>query len=176
MNAGLRRRIRAAVAPRVVLTLSELAGPGRELAEAVRPLRGSGARIALTDLGADLGGLSRLVEVWPEFARIDRALTDRVEHDPTKHAVVAAVVGWAEKAGAAVNADGVRSAAQLDDLAGLGVHLVQGDLVGEERHLADLRSAGPRALAALVRASDPVRAGPSTTARGPALVAEGGAR
>ena len=136
------RAIRDAFAPRLVLTISDLAVPRGTLATALEPLRERGVRFCLSDVGAGLEGLEHVPALWPEFVRLDRAITDGVDRDATRHAVVAAVAGWAAKAGASVIAEGVTSREQLDELGRLGVRLAQGDAIGPSRHLADLTSHG----------------------------------
>ena len=136
------RAIREAWAGRVVLALSELSAPGADIGAALEPIRARGVRIALADVGAGLGGLEHLVALWPEFVRLDRGITDDIHLDGTRHAVVAAVTGWATKGGAEVIAEGVTSLSQLDELTGLGVRLAQGDRLGLPRHLADLTDRG----------------------------------
>ena len=136
------RAIRDAFAPRLVLTISDLAVPRGTLATALEPLRERGVRFCLSDVGAGLEGLEHVPALWPEFVRLDRAITDGVHRDATRHAVVAAAAGWATKAGSSVIAEGVTSSEQLDELGRLGVRLAQGDAIGPSRHLADLTAHG----------------------------------
>jgi EAL domain-containing protein (putative c-di-GMP-specific phosphodiesterase class I)/CheY-like chemotaxis protein len=133
----LRRVISAARAPRVVLAVSELAYPGADLADALAPLRDRGARLALRDIGTDVEGLARLAALAPEFVRLDRGLTDEIERDGLKHALVAAVIAWAGDHKADVIAGHVSGRAQAEELQALGVRLAQEE-VGPPLHLADL--------------------------------------
>jgi DNA-binding NarL/FixJ family response regulator len=137
-----RRAVRDAFAHRLVLTISDLSAPRGTLATALEPLRERGVRFCLSDVGAGLAGLEHVPALWPEFVRLDRAITDDVHRDPTRHAVVAAAAGWAAKAGAAVIAEGVASIEQIDELGRLGVGLAQGDAVSPPWHLADLTAHG----------------------------------
>ena len=136
--ARFQRTIDDDSAARVVLALSDLSDLNVELASSLEPWRARGVRLTLSDVGAGMDGLEHLVCLWPEFVRLDPGLTEGIQHDAARHAVVAAAVGWATKGGAVVIAENVTSSAQLDVLAGLGVRLVQGDLVGRTRHLSDL--------------------------------------
>ncbi|HET9672524.1 MAG TPA: EAL domain-containing protein, partial [Actinomycetota bacterium] len=106
------------------------------------PLRQRGVRLCLSDVGAGRAGLDHVPALWPEFVRLDRAITDDVHLDLTRHAVVAAAAGWAAKAGAAVIAESVGSIEQLDELGRLGVGLAQGDVLSPPWHLADLTAHG----------------------------------
>jgi EAL domain-containing protein (putative c-di-GMP-specific phosphodiesterase class I)/CheY-like chemotaxis protein len=125
-------------AGRVVLTLSELAPPEPGFEDALVPLRNRGVRLCLADVGSELGTLDRLVRSHPEFVRIDPALTADVDRDPSRHAVVAAVVAWANQVGAAAVAEHVSSDEQMRELVRLGVRYVQGDHLGPLRHLSEL--------------------------------------
>jgi EAL domain-containing protein (putative c-di-GMP-specific phosphodiesterase class I) len=133
----LRRVISAARAPRLVLMVSELALPSADTASALAPLRARGARLSLRDVGGDVGGIGRIAALEPEFIRLDRGLTDGIDRDALKHALVAAVVGWAGDHGAAVVAGHVSRRAQAEELQALGVRLVQEE-IGPSLHLADL--------------------------------------
>jgi EAL domain-containing protein (putative c-di-GMP-specific phosphodiesterase class I) len=94
-------------------------------------------RLALRDVGTDVAGLEHLAALAPEFVRLDRGLTDGIDRDPLKHALVAAVVAWAGVHGAAVVAGHVSERAQAEELQALGVRLVQEE-IGPPLHLADL--------------------------------------
>jgi EAL domain-containing protein (putative c-di-GMP-specific phosphodiesterase class I) len=141
-SSRFQRAIRETWAGRIVLTVSELAVIGADLAAVLEPLRTRGVRVSLADVGAGLAGLEQLVAFWPEFVRLDRGITDGIHLDGARHAVVAAAVGWATKGGAEVIAEGVTSLSQLDELGRLGVRLAQGDRLGLPRHLADLTARG----------------------------------
>jgi DNA-binding NarL/FixJ family response regulator len=132
-----RRSIRAAIGPRLVLGISELSHPDVGLLAALAPLRERGVRLELRDVGTNVAELEQLADLAPEFLRLDRGLTDGVETDPIRHAVVAGVVGWASTIDAAVIAAGVTSRIQAEELAALGVRLLQQE-ADPPLHLADL--------------------------------------
>jgi EAL domain-containing protein (putative c-di-GMP-specific phosphodiesterase class I)/CheY-like chemotaxis protein len=140
------RVVRDAWAPRLVLAISELSGPGASMATALEPLRQRGVRLTLADVGAGMGGLEHLAALWPEFVRVDPGITEGIHLDGARHAIVAAVVGWATKGGADVIAEGVTSFPQLEELGRLGVRLAQGDRLSPPRHLADLLAHGLASL------------------------------
>jgi DNA-binding NarL/FixJ family response regulator/EAL domain-containing protein (putative c-di-GMP-specific phosphodiesterase class I) len=136
--ARFQRAIPDRWASNVVLTVSVLAGPDLDLSAALEPLRARGVRVALSGVGTGMDGLEHLAGLWPEFVRLDPTLSEGVEHDETRHAIVAAVVGWSTMGGAAVVAEGVATHEQAEELGRLGVRLVQGDLVGTATHLGEL--------------------------------------
>jgi EAL domain-containing protein (putative c-di-GMP-specific phosphodiesterase class I) len=77
----------------------------------------------------------------PSFVRLDPAITSALGRSFPSHAVVAATVAFAQRAGARVIATEVASDRQLTELVGLGVDLVQGPIVGPRLHLSELREA-----------------------------------
>lgn len=101
-------------------------------------LRGAGVRIAVDDVGAGIASLHHVVMLAPEFLKIDRSLTEGVESDPARHAVVAALTSCASHLGATVVAEGVAATDQLKELIRLGVDLVQGFLLAEPGSLAEI--------------------------------------
>jgi DNA-binding NarL/FixJ family response regulator len=141
LEARFRSSIRSSVAPRLVLTISELSNPSADLGESIASLRERGVRLTLGDVGPNVAGLGHLATLAPEFVRLDRGLTDGVQRDPTRHAVVAAVAACAREAGASVVAEGVTDRSQAEELRSLGVQLAQEEL-GPPQHLSDLVTRG----------------------------------
>jgi DNA-binding NarL/FixJ family response regulator len=140
------RAIRDAWAPRLVLTISELSAPRARLSNALDVLRDRGVRLCLADVGAGMLGLDHAAALWPDFVRLDRVISDGVHLDDTRHAIAAAVAGWATKAGSTVIAEDVTSSEQLAELAKVGVRLAQGDSLSPARSLRELTSLGSAVL------------------------------
>jgi EAL domain-containing protein (putative c-di-GMP-specific phosphodiesterase class I) len=90
--------------------------------------RARGIRFALDDVGAGYAGLAALALLAPEFVKVDMALIRGCHLDPTKQAVIAALVQYARQAGAAVIAEGVETADESRAVCDLGVDLLQGFL------------------------------------------------
>lgn len=101
------------------------------LNDVLATLRSEGVRLAVADAGAGVASLGRVVMLAPDLLKIDRLLTDTVDRDETRHAVVAAVTACAAQLGARTIAEDVTSKSQLDELTRLGVDLVQGSLLAE---------------------------------------------
>jgi EAL domain-containing protein (putative c-di-GMP-specific phosphodiesterase class I)/CheY-like chemotaxis protein len=139
-STAFQQLIGRGAAGRVVLAFSELSPPPEGFESALLPLRERGVRVCLADVGSELASLDLLVRMRPEFVRIDRALTDDVDRDGSRHAVVAAVVAWADEVGAEAIAEHVSSEGQLRELERLGVRFAQGDHLGPVRHLSELRA------------------------------------
>jgi EAL domain-containing protein (putative c-di-GMP-specific phosphodiesterase class I) len=101
-----------------------------DLSQALVELRSLGFRIAVDDLGEGAAGLRRLVEVAPDFGKIDRFFIDGIDRDRKRRAVVRALVSAGEELGTRIIAEGVERAEELAVLRDLGVSLAQGYLFG----------------------------------------------
>ncbi|CAN5810391.1 hypothetical protein BH10ACT1_BH10ACT1_27540 [soil metagenome] len=94
------------------------------------PWLSSGARLAIDDAGAGYSSLQQVVELLPEFVKIDRSLIVDIHLDRNRQALVAALAGFAAEIGATLIAEGVESRAELRWLRDADVGLVQGFLLG----------------------------------------------
>jgi EAL domain-containing protein (putative c-di-GMP-specific phosphodiesterase class I)/ActR/RegA family two-component response regulator len=123
--------VRQAGPERIVLEVTEHAyvEDYAPLNDALAPLRADGMRLAVCDVGAGLSSLRHVAMLAPDFLTIDTALTDAVDEDGVRHAVVAALAARARQLGARTIAANVMSVRQLEELTGLGVGLFQGPLV-----------------------------------------------
>jgi EAL domain-containing protein (putative c-di-GMP-specific phosphodiesterase class I)/FixJ family two-component response regulator len=131
----LRELLLTGSASRIVLELTEQA-PVHDYAavnDALTTLRGAGVRLAVADVGGGVASLRHVAMLAPDFVTLDIALTDTVDADSTRHAIVAALTACASQLGARAVAANVRSFDQLEELVRLGVDLVQGPLVAELR-------------------------------------------
>jgi EAL domain-containing protein (putative c-di-GMP-specific phosphodiesterase class I) len=92
-------------------------------------LRAHGIRLAVDDAGAGYASLQHILALAPDMIKIDRSLISGVEADSVRGSMVAAVVMFALQSGAALVAEGVENAAELDALRILGVDHAQGYLI-----------------------------------------------
>lgn len=104
-----------------------------EMPRALAELRALGFGIAVDDLGEGTAGFRRLIEVAPDFAKIDRFFVHGIENDRSRRAVVAAVLGIGRDLGVSIIAEGVESEAERQVLEDMGVEWIQGYLVGRPR-------------------------------------------
>ncbi len=127
------RNLRRVLADRTdgrVLEITE-----HEKIEAYGPLReamlrlGPGIRLAVDDAGAGVANFNHLVELRPNFVKIDIGLVRGVNADPSRRAVVVALVHFAAEAGCQVIAEGIETEAERATVAELGVTLGQGFLL-----------------------------------------------
>lgn len=107
----------------------------RELVHDVGALRSGlrqwtsrGSRVALDDVGAGYAGLRQIVQLRPEFLKLDRALIQGIATDRTRQAMVGSLATFAREVGASIVAEGVEEEGDLRWLRECGVALGQGYL------------------------------------------------
>lgn len=127
----------------IEVTESALAHDDHHVRAVLTELAARGVRIALDDFGTGYNSLARLGTLPLHVLKIDKSLVDGATTDEGL-AVLRAVVGLAEAHGLEIVAEGVEQRAQLHALLGLGVDLVQGNLIGRPRvDLPERTSAAP---------------------------------
>jgi EAL domain-containing protein (putative c-di-GMP-specific phosphodiesterase class I) len=96
---------------------------------AVDRLRLLGASIALDDVGAGHVRRRLLVELRPDFYKIDRSLIHDCGRQPHARAMLDTLAELASKSGGRLVAQGVETASELETVAAAGVDLVQGPYI-----------------------------------------------
>lgn len=127
------------VARAIVLELTEVS-PIRDhgvVVERLQPLRGSGARLSIDDVGAGYAELGRVVLLEPDFLKLDRSLVEGVSEDPHRRALIGRLVSFADDVGIAVVAEGIERRPDLDEVCSLGVPFGQGFLLGRPGPIPD---------------------------------------
>lgn len=117
---------------RVVLEITEHAvvASYESVVAALRPLRAAGMRLAVDDAGAGVASLLHILELGPELIKMDISLTRGVDTSPARAALAFALVSFGRATGAAILAEGIETAAELDAVSRLGVRYGQGYLLG----------------------------------------------
>jgi len=117
---------------RVVLEITEhVSIPDYEvLAKRTEELRGLGVRLAVDDAGAGFASFRHILQLCPEYIKLDRTLIENISEDPARRALAAAVVLFAFEMGSAVVAEGVETVAELQTAQVLGIDAAQGFLLG----------------------------------------------
>jgi EAL domain-containing protein (putative c-di-GMP-specific phosphodiesterase class I)/DNA-binding response OmpR family regulator len=98
----------------------------RAATDALRPL----ARIAIDDAGAGYSSFRHIVELQPDFVKLDIGLVRSIEHDRARQALVAGMDYFALKTGCTLIAEGIETKAECDVLRSLAIELGQGYLLG----------------------------------------------
>lgn len=91
---------------------------------------GSDVRIAVDDAGAGFASFRHIVELRPDFVKLDIGLVRQIDQDDVRQALVAGIVYFARKSGCQLIAEGIETAGERDQLSSLGVDLGQGFLLG----------------------------------------------
>jgi diguanylate cyclase (GGDEF)-like protein len=97
-----------------------------------------GFSIALDDLGAGYSSLRLWSELRPDYVKIDRYFIDGIHLDPVKREFVESILKIARASRAQVIAEGIELQEELAVLAGMGIDLVQGYLLGRPQELPAL--------------------------------------
>jgi EAL domain-containing protein (putative c-di-GMP-specific phosphodiesterase class I) len=98
------------------------------VADEIKALRERGMRVALDDFGTGFASLTHLLTVPVDIIKIDKSFVERLVPGDAAVIVVEGVMGIANKLGLRVVAEGIETAAQLDQLLKFGCTLGQGYL------------------------------------------------
>ncbi|GAC1326970.1 MAG: hypothetical protein NVSMB17_00380 [Candidatus Dormibacteria bacterium] len=93
-------------------------------------LKACGAALAVDDAGAGFASLRHILELSPQFIKLDLSLTQRIEHDRAAFALAVALTSFAGAIDAMIIAEGIETESQLATLRGLGIELGQGYYLG----------------------------------------------
>jgi EAL domain-containing protein (putative c-di-GMP-specific phosphodiesterase class I) len=120
----------------VVLEITEHVeiGDYRQLVAALDLIRGH-ARLAVDDAGAGYAGLRHILELHPQFVKLDLSLVRNIDTDPARQAMVAGMAHFARDSGCELIAEGIETQQELNELIRLGVRLGQGYLLGKPRRV-----------------------------------------
>jgi EAL domain-containing protein (putative c-di-GMP-specific phosphodiesterase class I) len=110
----------------VEITEHELVTDDETFEATLGELRARGARIAIDDAGSAYAGLQNIVRVQPDIIKLDRSLIAGVRSRADKAALIDCFVGFAQRTGALVCAEGIESLDDLAVLADLDVSYGQG--------------------------------------------------
>lgn len=90
-----------------------------------------GFQFALDDTGAGYASLQSVIELEPDFIKVDRALITGLDMDPARQALLQALQGVAGGIGARIIAEGLDTLEELETLDRLGIPFGQGWLFGK---------------------------------------------
>lgn len=89
-----------------------------------------GVRISVDDAGAGYASLRHILELQPDFVKLDIGLVRHIDSDPARQALAAGLRHYAEQTGTVLIAEGVETAGERDTLELLDIPLAQGYLYG----------------------------------------------
>ncbi|MHB0968477.1 MAG: EAL domain-containing protein [Thermoanaerobaculia bacterium] len=111
-------------------------------------IRALGIMIALDDVGLGLSNFKMIVDVHPDYLKIDQYFIDNCHADSARRAVIRAILDLGSHFGAAVVAEGIERADDLAAAMDLGLSLFQGFLLSPPISASEINDgalvAGPR--------------------------------
>ncbi len=121
----------------VVFEISEQESIGnfdifREVRDHYRKL---GFQIALDDTGVGYSSLEAVMELSPDFIKMDRTFVSRIDEDPARQALLRALCSVADQIGAQIIGEGLDTLEELETLGRLGIRFGQGWLFGKPTRL-----------------------------------------
>jgi EAL domain-containing protein (putative c-di-GMP-specific phosphodiesterase class I) len=90
-----------------------------------------GFQFALDDTGAGYASLQAVIELEPDFIKVDRALITGLDMDPARQTLLGALQSVAGGLGARIIAEGLDTLEELETLGELGIPFGQGWLFGK---------------------------------------------
>ncbi|MBC2775128.1 EAL domain-containing protein [Rhizobium sp. AQ_MP] len=100
-----------------------------QTSEILRTLQTYGFHIALDDFGTGQSSLAHLLDLNPDTIKIDKSFVQSIETNQANQILVTTIADLSRKIGAKVTAEGVETPQQLELLAEMGCHNVQGFLI-----------------------------------------------
>jgi len=127
-------RVRAArdlLPPRVVLELSEhdAVADYDALRELLADWTVRGDRLAIDDAGAGYASLRHVLQLAPDYIKLDRSLISGIDQDANRRALAGALVAYGRDVGTSIIAEGVERGEEMRVLRAAGVGYAQGYLL-----------------------------------------------
>jgi EAL domain-containing protein (putative c-di-GMP-specific phosphodiesterase class I) len=108
----------------------------REISDHYKEL---GFQIALDDTGVAYGSLEAVMELSPDFIKVDLSLVRGIDSDPPRQELLRALHAVAGKLGGQIIAEGIETTEELETIQGLGIPYGQGYLFGRAAPLRRAR-------------------------------------
>jgi EAL domain-containing protein (putative c-di-GMP-specific phosphodiesterase class I) len=124
------------------------------LNKAVGRVRALGVKLAIDDAGAGFASLRHILQLAPDYVKLDRTLIEGIEHDRSQRALAAGLISFAHEIEAEIVAEGIEQPSQLEALRQLGVTYGQGFLLARPAPLPLARAgANVKSVTAASRAA-----------------------
>ena len=113
---------------RIVLEMTEHAPVTdyEALADALRPYRDRGIRVAIDDAGAGYASLQHVLAIAPDVIKVDMTLVRGCDGDLARRTLLGSLADFADATDCLLVAEGVETELELRTLAACGVHCAQG--------------------------------------------------
>lgn len=112
-------------------------------------IRAKGGSIAIDDTGSGYSSLKHVMELTPNFIKLDRFFVDGCHSEPAKLAMIEMIGQAADRLDAWIIAEGIELPPELDELMRLRVPMGQGYLLGRP---APAMATVPRNIVEMIRA------------------------
>jgi len=116
-----------------IITLSDT-----NMIEQINSLRKKGFQIALDDFGVENSNFSRLLELNPDYLKIDGIFIKDIAENKKSELIVETIVHLCKKRGIKVIAEYVHNQAVLDKIESMGIDYAQGYFIGEPKESLEL--------------------------------------
>jgi len=100
-----------------------------ELRSRLADYRKTGFRLAMDDVGAGHSGLQSIIELAPDFIKVDMSLVRDIDKHQIKQEMMAMIQSFADRTGCTLIAEGVERPGELAALTASGVRCAQGFLL-----------------------------------------------
>ena len=112
---------------------------------------GPRVRLAVDDAGAGFASMRHIVELRPDYVKLDRAVIAGINRDEARRALAVGIRQFARTAGFWLIAEGVETPDELRTLREIDIHYIQGYLVGKPATAEELRGAEQPQIVAPVK-------------------------
>jgi diguanylate cyclase (GGDEF)-like protein/PAS domain S-box-containing protein len=112
-----------------IVETEELVGFDEPLA-ALKRIKAAGARLAIDDFGAGYSNFGYLLELDPDYVKIDGSIVSRIVDDPRAEGLARSIVSFAQGAGIATVAEFVSDESLAEAARRLGIDYLQGYWIG----------------------------------------------
>ena len=116
----------ASILPRIVIEITEEEGLDPKALRIKQSIPGSSGAFALDDYGSGYSNERSLLELSPNYIKIDLSIIRDIDTDANKRQIVSNTVSYAHQRGMKVVAEGLETADEVRTVLSLGVDLLQG--------------------------------------------------
>ena len=116
----------ASILPRIVIEITEEEVLDPKALRIKQTIRGSSGAFALDDYGSGYSNERSLLELSPNYIKIDLSIIRDIDTDANKRQIVSNTVSYAHQRGMKVVAEGLETANEVRTVLSLGVDLLQG--------------------------------------------------
>jgi EAL domain-containing protein (putative c-di-GMP-specific phosphodiesterase class I) len=139
-SGGVLNAIEGFPADRIILEITEhdFVENYDDLLRALVPLRMRGVKIAVDDAGSGYASMRHILNVHPDYIKLDISLTHDIDRDGTRRALARSLIEFGRETQCKIVAEGVETEAEMAVLRELGVYAAQGYLLARPISIEEL--------------------------------------